>query len=449
MPSTSFVYRATLGLIWALALWHSWTSRGLFVDGSAFLLQIVEQEAFFRFYPPRVYAMIAAQIPVVTAVTLGVTDLHLLARLLSLGLFALPTIFYHLALHRAKDDAVMLATVIAAIAVVFMTTTFFIIGEYNTLYAMTLLMAVRLATADRLTAGDGLVLAAVALMATRTYETMIYLGPLLAAMILWTVHRAPKRPIVATALYLAAAVFCLHGMMVAIDSVVRPFSAEHLDETWETAVNFWQNMQFDLAFGAALVVVVWGLSKPDDLAKARPYLWAGVLLAVLALSPLLALTDTLVRPLAKSQYVARTASGVVIATMVLFIWVRHTDWAASLRVFGILRRPDAARRFLAFAGVMLLATVPSDLILTSQWSAYLDALRTAGRSQGGVIAFEDTQLSRRPHLLLVENWALSSQSLAMRAGRNDGIVAPPRSFTDWVPFKPTEPPNIGRYYWRD
>ena len=34
-----------------------------------------------------------------TAVTLGVTDLHLLARLLSFGLFALPTVFYTLALH--------------------------------------------------------------------------------------------------------------------------------------------------------------------------------------------------------------------------------------------------------------------------------------------------------------------------------------------------------------
>src|SRR5213075_2935521 len=167
MPSNTFAYRATIGLIWALALWHSWTCRGLFVDGSAFLVQIVRREWFFDFYAPRLFAMIAGQIPVMTAVTLGVTDLHLLARLLSLGLFVLPTIFYHLALHRAKDDPVLLAVVIAAIAIVFMTTSFFIVGEYNTLYAVAMLIGVRLATAERLTLPDGLALALLALLATR------------------------------------------------------------------------------------------------------------------------------------------------------------------------------------------------------------------------------------------------------------------------------------------
>ena len=102
MISRTTAYRATVALIWALALWHSWTSRGLFVDGANFLVHVVRQEDFFDFYDPRRYAMIAGQIPVMTAITLGNTDLHLLARLLSLGLFGLPTIFYTLALRRGE-----------------------------------------------------------------------------------------------------------------------------------------------------------------------------------------------------------------------------------------------------------------------------------------------------------------------------------------------------------
>ena len=204
-----------------------------------------------------------------TAVTLGVTDLHLLARLLSLGLFVLPTIFYHLALHRAKDDPVLLAVVIAAIAIVFMTTSFFIVGEYNTLYAVAMLIGVRLATAERLTLPDGLALALLALLSMRIYETMIYLGPLLCGIVLWKVWRAPSRPVLPTVLYLVAAMFMLFGaMMVAINSVVHPHSAEHLEETWVMAVDFWQNLQFDLVLGAAVVVVVWALIKPADLKRA-------------------------------------------------------------------------------------------------------------------------------------------------------------------------------------
>ncbi|MFI4999516.1 MAG: hypothetical protein ACHQK9_06520 [Reyranellales bacterium] len=449
MPSTTFAYRATIGLIWALAIWHSWTCRGLFVDGSAFLVEIVRREWFFRFYPPRIYAMIAGQIPVMTAVTLGVTDLHWLARLLSLGLFSLPTIFYHLALHRAKGDGVLMATIIAAIAMVFMTTGFFIVGEYNTAYAVVILVAVRLVTADRLTLADGIVLAALAAFATRTYETMIYLGPLMAAMILWALRRAPSRPLVATLLHLLAAALFLKGMWVAIDSVLHPHNMEHLEETAQTASNFWQNMQFDLTFGAALVVVVWALVRPDDLLKARPYQWAGVCLAALALSPLLALSDTLVRPLAKSQYVARTVSGLVIATMVAFIWARRSELGGRLRALTLLQRPGAARRFLGFACLMLVAVVPSDLFLTQTWVSYLEAMRTAVRTHSGVIAFEDTSLARRPHFLLVENWMLSSQSLLLRSKRDDAIMQPPRDFTEWVPFTPLEPPNTGRFFWRE
>src|SRR5438045_7093030 len=178
MISRLSAYRATVALIWALALWHSWTSRGLFVDGANFLVHIVRQEGFFDFYMPRLYAMVLGQLPVMTAVTLGVTDLHLLARLLSFGLFVLPTIFYHLALHRAKDDPVLLAVVIAAIAIVFMTTSFFIVGEYNTLYAVAMLIGVRLATAERLTLPDGLALALRALVAARSCEALVSLGPL-------------------------------------------------------------------------------------------------------------------------------------------------------------------------------------------------------------------------------------------------------------------------------
>ena len=69
MISRTTAYRATVAIIWALALWHSWTSRGLFVDGANFLVHIVRQEAFFDFYMPRVFAMILGQIPVMTAVT--------------------------------------------------------------------------------------------------------------------------------------------------------------------------------------------------------------------------------------------------------------------------------------------------------------------------------------------------------------------------------------------
>lgn len=448
MPTT-IAYRTTIGLLWGLALWHSWESRGLFVDGSAFLVQIARREWFFDFYAPRLYAMVVGQIPVMTALFLGVTDLHLMARLLSFGLFVVPTALYHLALMRAKDDAVLLAAVVAAIAVVFMTTSFFIVGEYNTAYALTILVAVRLATAERLTFFDSLVLAALAFLAMRTYEVMIYLGPLLAAMIFWALRRAPSRPILATGLHIAAAGMFLAGMVVAAGSILTPYSEEHLSDTVATATNFWQNMQFDMMLSAALVVVIWALVDPRALLGIRPYAWAAVFLVVLALSPILAVNDTLVRPLAKSQYVARTAAGLVIAAIVIFIWTCRSKVGIKVPALAILRTPEAARRFVGFALLMLLAGLPADIYLTKTWMSYLDAVRAVVRAQSGVIAFESTPLAKNPHLHLIEAWILPSQSLVLRAKRGDGIIAPPQRFDSWQPFPPAQPYDLGAFVWRD
>lgn len=449
MTSFPNVYRATVGLLWALALYHSWACRGLFVDGSGFLVQIVLREWFFDFYPPRLYAMILGQIPLVIGVKLGITDLHVLAMLLSFGLFGLPTALFHMALAHAKGDPVLSALVLASIGIVFLTTSFFIVGEYNSSYGIAILTAVHLVRLRTLNLRAALFLLAISVLAVRTYEAMIYLGPLLALMIGWTLWRHKFRPILPALLYVAAAVFFLLGMAVAIESIVHPWSESHLNETYETATNFWQNMQFDLAFAAAAVVVLWGIVRPSELGGTRPYFWAGLLLVLLSVSPLMVLTDTLVRPLAKSQYVARTAGGLVIVAMIVFIWAYGSGLVGRLKVFAVLREPAAARRFFVFACFIVLANLPSDLFLTQTWVSFLHAMRGTVVGHGGVVAFEDTPLARRPHVLLVENWILPSQSLVMRSKPGDGVIAPPKTFTDWVPFPPGNPPDLRRYFWRD
>jgi hypothetical protein len=450
MPSNTFAYRVAICLIWALALWHAWICRGLFVDGFAFLVQIAAYEWFFYFYPPRIYAMIAGQIPVMTAVVLGVTDLHWLGRLLSLGFFGLPTIFYSAALYRARHDPVLLATVIAALSIVFLPVSFFIVGEYNTLYAFAIFVAVLLLTADRLRVGDGLMLALIGAFSIRVYEAMVYIGPFLIALTLWRAARAGFRPVLPALLYLAAAAGFAGGVWVAYDSIVRPFtplSALHLDDTLQQARNFWHNMQFDFVLLPALVVVVWGLVRPADLATGKPYKWAALGLAALMLQPLLALGDTLIRPLAKSQYVSRVMSGLLVCGIVCFMWFYRSDWYVKLKATVVLRQPPAARRFLAFACLMPVAMLPSDLFLSMSWSDFVEATRTDIR-RGGIIPFEQTALSRWPDVLLVENWVLSTQSLAVRGRDGDGIILPPKGFDEWVPFNPEEPPNMGRFYWR-
>jgi hypothetical protein len=122
------------------------------------------------------------QVPPMLALSFGVTDLHWLARLQSFGLFAVPTGLYSLALWRVRHEPALLTTTMAAIAIVFMSTSYFIIGEYNTAYACAILSAVTLCTIGRPCVRDGVLLAFTAWLSARSYEHMVYLGLLLGIM---------------------------------------------------------------------------------------------------------------------------------------------------------------------------------------------------------------------------------------------------------------------------
>ena len=451
MPSTLSVYRVSACLLWALTLWHSWTCRGLFVDGSAFLVQIAAHESYLDFYPPRRFAMIVAQTPIMLALQLGITDLQWMGRLLSFGFFLLPTVFYTAALHRARHDAVLLGGVIATMGIVFMTTSFFIVGEYNGAYAMAVTIAVRLVTANRLDLWDGIVLVVTGLLAVRTYEAFLYLGPLLVAMIGWQIWRFKKRPPIPVALHLIAAGFLLAGVVVAFGSIVYPYNEEHLQETATSIFNFWQNMQFDIAVLTATVIVVWALIRPKDLDTGKPYAWASIFVFLLLLSPLLSLTEGPVRPLAKSHYVARTAAGAIVSGVIVVMWLYGSRIGRKIAALEVLRRPTAARRFLAFACVVFLSMIPVDLVLTVTWSSYLEALRKTAQTHTELVAFEDSPLASWPYNLFVENWTVAGTSLILRSTPNDALVLPPKGFTDWQPFDPTgkgvDVPDLGRFFW--
>ena len=257
----------------------------------------------------------------------------------------------------------LLAIVIAAIGIVFMTTSFFIVGEYNTLYAVVILMGVRLATAERLTIAGrpGAGAARAAGDPHLRDHDLSRPAALRSSSCGRCGARRRGRSLRRCCISLAAA-FAIRGMTVAIYSVVHPHSAEHLEEVWLMAINFWQNLQFDLVLGATVVVVVWALVKPADLKRNRALcLGRGVPGAAGAVAA--AGADRRAGPSARQVAVRRAHRE----------RADHRDHGRGDAWPIAPRRPCACRcswrcgsrtaasRFLAFAFVMLLAGLPADL----------------------------------------------------------------------------------------
>ncbi|MBV8394250.1 MAG: hypothetical protein JOY81_13800 [Alphaproteobacteria bacterium] len=435
-------------LLWALALWHSLIGRGLFIDGSAELLYMIEQGGYVLFYDSRQTVMAVTQTPAALALRAGVTDTHLLAQLLSAGLFAVPTALYHASLWRARRDPALLGAVLCPVAVVLLPTSFFIAGEYNTISAAALFTVIVLATGARANVIDGLVLSATALLLLRSYETMLVYGPLLALLIGWHLVRRGGST-AGRLLHALAALLFVAAAWFSWRSLIGPHVPGHVENTLEGVWLFATNLQFFLPLLALLLVALGGLARPGLLERRGLYLAASVLLLAVMLTPLLWLGQGDMRPYPKAHYHSRMAAGVVVAAIAVSIAL----YALPVRrfaVFAALATPAGGRRLMLFGAAAVLAALPADLTLSVFWQRSLVLFQDTIAARGGLIPAEETPFGGEPWRHLVENWALASESLVLRRAPTDGIILPPHGFTGWQFIDATRPlpPGLAPYLWK-
>ncbi len=159
--------------------------RGLYADG-AYDLYLVLQGQFLP-NPTRMFALLVTQAPVWLAVTLGVTDIHVLAAMHSLGVVGIPAAIWATALILVARGRLFWPFALAY-AIVFLNSGYITIGQYNLLYAYAAL-TVALLVRRRLGVVGAFGLLLLAVLMTRTYESIFYLGPCLAALAIVTWFR--------------------------------------------------------------------------------------------------------------------------------------------------------------------------------------------------------------------------------------------------------------------
>ena len=452
MSDVDLVSGGTVALLWISALWKSWECQGLYSDGSVVLTEILGyQRLIGSLLTPRAYAALVAEAPTVLALKLGVTDLHWLARFLSLGYYLLPTTLYSWAVLRARRDRGVLAVAVGAIAIVFMTTSFHIGCESGSAYAAAILMAVVLVTAPRLGVGDGTALVAVAGLSTRLYEHYVYLAPLLSLMTLWAIVRAPSRPVLAAALHGIAAVVLIAGMVIAARSLLDYRASEedrhYMNRVIGSVWDFRYNILLDLLLLAAGLFLAWGTLRPGDLERPWPYWTAGLVALAAGLSPLLVFTDRIVHPTyAETQFLSRTVAGPIAAGAIVFLWLYASRRGSALAVVAALKRPRVARSCLLLASAMFIATLPWDTMLTLFWGRYLDVVREVVVSQRGQIELDRSRLALHPKIAHSDDMR-EFLSLVMRSKAGDGILLSDDVKTN--EFDMTLLPDLGKYVWRE
>jgi hypothetical protein len=441
-------YRAVVVLIWGLAAYATVTCRGLFWDGSSFLVNILDNGRFHDFYVARAHVDWVTQAPVLLLSELGVRDTRLLSMAYSAALFGLPTALYHLALARARHDAVLLGIVIAAVAVVYLPTSFFIIGEYNaTFAAVTAAMAIAMTSrASRL--GDAALLCVLGVFSVRSYEAMIYFGPLLAAAIVWSL-RQDKDPATRVLAGIAALAF-LAAAVVSAGTVADYWTHPHFIKVRSMSFDFWQNLQFAIPLAGLAICAVIALCRPRWLQTRAPFIVVGVCATVLASTPwwrLLHEHSILYPP---AHYLAREAAGLLLALLLACMWL-HVGWQRKPpQVLVTLRLPAVSQRLVAAMTVLVIAAAIPDVVLTGLWSDYLGRMRGLVDSRQGIIRASEQPILDWPDKLFAQDWSLPAMSAIVSRTPGRAFLRIDNDFRSNPPFDPAcgTLPRLKGYGWR-
>ncbi|MGQ3301454.1 hypothetical protein [Reyranella sp.] len=441
------VARGVAVILWALALHNTLACRGLFWDGSSFLVNLLDHGHFHDFYAARAHVDWVTQAPLLLLARLGVRDTELLAMAQSAALFALPTAFYHLALDRVRRDPVLLAAVLAIIAAVFLPTSFFIIGEYNVAFAcITAAMAVALTTGES-RRRDGVLLLAFGLLCLRSYEAMIYLGPLVASAILWSTRGSGDRP--TRWLGGLAALAFIGAAVVSAVTIADYWDHPHFMKVRSTSVDFWQNMQFSIPLAGFLICALAGLRRPAWLQGRGPLVVMGVIALLLALSPWWRLVHgpSILYP--PSHYVARQAAGVLLAAFLVGMWVQVARRDPP-RVFAVVRQPEVARRMVLLLGALTVAGTIPDIVLTRLWSGYVERLRVVVDGSTGMVRAETLPLHDWPNKLFFQDWSYPALSAVVSRSPGQSYVVSDQDYLSNPPFEPACGllPKLKGYGWR-
>jgi hypothetical protein len=307
-------------------------------------------------------------------------------------------------------------------------------------------MAVTLTKGDR-RLGDAALLCVLGVLSVRSYEAMIYLGPLIAAAIAWAVRRgdlpqARWPAVIAMVAFLAAAT-------VSLVAITDYWNHPHFVKVRSGSFEFWQNLQFAVPLVALAICGAIGLSRPSWLQGRGPIVVVGLAAAALVTSPWWRLldADSILYP--PSHYLARQAAGLLLALLLVCMWL-HVAWQGRPpRVLALLSLPDVSRRLVMSMTVLLLAAAVPDVALTGLWSGYVGRLRMLVDSRQGIIRAADLPLLEWPDKLFAQDWSLPAISAVVSRTPGQAYVMADKDYLSNPPFDPAcgTLPRLQGYHW--
>jgi hypothetical protein len=436
-----------LGIAPALAVIHVITHIGLFGDGSWFLVDILDKREFYIPDAPREYAAVATQLPLVMSLKAGLKSIDALMFLHSFGLVLIPTLLWTAALAMLRTDP-LFGPFMLALAVVYLNMGFFAIGEGNVAYSICVCSMAILLRDKRLGFPESLFLVALAFFATRTYETLVLTGPLLALATMVRMCESRKHFEILVPLAVSGLLF-MDATVIAGTSILFPVDrAAPIAALKTTMTILWRDRQLLLSLLISLIYVVFMIKSYQK----RACTFCAPAAATVLL--LIAWPGDWAKP--GQYYGSRLIGGLYLfafgAIVLMLRLARQPNMERFSFIRGWLRIANAIssieRRplWLCIPMVLAIELALIDIYQSFQFRSFIESIRNEVNSQSGLVALEATTITASPGSNYDWHWTYPSMSLLLRSDASRAILLNPVD-NGWQPFDPTVAvPDLRLYY---
>ena len=404
------------------------TARCLYADGSFYFVKVLETGNFTEMIGCRSFAGYLFQLPVVIAMGAGITSIPCLTFLFGVGCFCAWPAAMFLCYRMAKEHFWL---VMLACAAGYLNAAFVAVGEHIVAHAFFWPVVFVILFVRPLTPFAAVTLLFSSIVLMRSYESMLFLGPVLISLVAWRMISSKERPwqiavLGAAAVFLAVAVYIAwvgvkYPNVTNYNGFKSALCSEIANPAWTVKMSvFWAALMLGATYPPAaaifkrptsmivcvLVVLIWGLSpilEPQRLHPPEQYNCRFLdLLVPLALTPVAAILSF--RP----------------------------QWLTT-------RVPDLVR----LSAVMLAAQSLWQFSATCQWERHLSEWRNMLTSKTGPIYIVGDRGFNAPDF----TWA--NPCLSIIAGpRHVRAIITPDHVEPWQPFDPLVPqsfPDLERY----
>jgi hypothetical protein len=403
-----------LGVISATAVHGVAASRSLFADGTFYFWTELSTSGIF-WYISRISAQLVMQLPVLGGLAMGITDVGALAHLQSLGMVGIPLALWMFALIVLRRDQLFWPMAVA-FAVVYLTSGFMAVGEYNLSYAAVAASAAVLLRRAPLSTGWRISLLLLASTLPFSYETVAVLAPALAVILVLRT-RTDARSGARQPRWFVIAALALYAVATAVSAwyVLVPRDPANASGAADIVGVLARDGQLRIAVAVGLIVVTsWALGSP------RLRLGGSALAGVAGIALLLLPGEWAT---AGMHYEARIVAGLTLGVMLVPMTV------AGLRP----DRPMSSSPVWIGPAVFTAALAVPLAALTAGFPTWLGHYDDVVSRPGGATALEDSGL--REDLVDRYGWEWTHPFLSrVLTGEDEVLIQPPGQQLDgWAP----------------